>query len=87
MATSGTTSTVEALTIALLIVMAVLAAVVIVQSRASSLLGWAVEAGAIALLLPWLTGLWPAAGTLLLAARSSCGLRSVFVKSPHWARP
>jgi hypothetical protein len=53
----GTTSIVEVLVIALLLFMAVAAAVVIVQSRGSSLLGWAVEAGAIALLLPWLAGL------------------------------
>lgn len=43
--------------IALLLFMAVAAAVVIVQSRGSSLLGWAVEAGAIALLLPWFAAL------------------------------
>jgi hypothetical protein len=50
-------SIVEVLVIALLLFMAVAAAVVIVQSRATSLLAWAVEAGAIALLLPWLAGL------------------------------
>lgn len=45
------------LVIALILVMAVLAGIVIVQTRATSLLAWAVEAGAIALLLPWIAGL------------------------------
>lgn len=43
--------------IALLIVMAVLAGVEIFRSRGTLLLAWAVEAGAVAMLLPWLAGL------------------------------
>lgn len=50
-------STVDALVIALPIVMAVLAAVEVFRSRGQSLLAWAVEARAVALLLPWLAGL------------------------------
>ena len=45
------------LVLLVLLVMAVLAAVEIVRSRGQSLLARAVEAGAVALLLPWLGGL------------------------------
>lgn len=42
----------HALTVALLLVMAVLAGIELVRSGGASLLAWAVEAGAVALLLP-----------------------------------
>jgi hypothetical protein len=53
----GTTSFVDVLVIALILFMAIGAGVEIFRSRGTSLLAWAVEAGAVALLLPWLAGL------------------------------
>jgi len=49
---AGYLNDVEALTLALVIVAAVLAAVELVRSRLQSLLGWGVAALAVALLLP-----------------------------------
>lgn len=54
---AGTTSTMEALVLALVIVAAVLAAIELVRSRGLSLACWAIEALALALLVPTLAGL------------------------------
>lgn len=53
----GTVRDVEALVIALIIVAGILAGVELVRSRGTSLICWAVEALALALLLPVLAGI------------------------------